>query len=53
MSVLEVIAAVKTAGSVISAVTEITQPFASVISTELVPTHNAVAERVVSPLFHK
>ena len=37
----------------ISAVTDITHPFASVISTELVPTHNAVATSVVSPLFHK
>ena len=47
------IAAVNTAGCVIAAVTEITHPLASVISTEFVPTHKAVADKVVSPLFHK
>ena len=52
-SVEPVIAAVKTAGSVMFAVTEMTHPFASVTSTELVPTQSAVAASVVSPLFHK
>ena len=52
-SVLEVIAAVKTAGSVMVTVAEATHPRASVTSTEFTPTHKAVATSVVSPLLHK